>query len=166
MEITVPKITPCLWFDTQAEEAAQLYVSIFENSRIVAISRYSEAGFHIHKKPPGSVMTVTFEIAGQTFVALNGGPNFKFNEAISLQIRCETQEEIDYFWNKLTVNGQAGPCGWLKDKYGVSWQVVPATLPQMLMDPDSQKSERVTTALLQMTKFDVAELKRAYAGQA
>jgi predicted 3-demethylubiquinone-9 3-methyltransferase (glyoxalase superfamily) len=165
MKVSARKITPCLWFDTQAEEAAQFYVSIFKNSKINAISRYAKAGQEIHGKRPGSVMTVAFEIDGQVFVALNGGPQFKFNEAVSLQINCETQEEIDHFWNKLTENGQEGPCGWLKDRYGVSWQVVPAVLPEMLMDPDAEKAARVTTAFMQMKKFDVAALKRAHAGQ-
>ena len=158
------KITPFLWFDSQAEEAANFYVSIFKNAKIRAISRYAKAGHETHGRQPGSVMTVAFEIDGQAFVALNGGPHFKFNEAISLQINCETQEEIDHFWNKLSANGQEGPCGWLKDRYGVSWQVVPAVLPEMLMDPDAEKVERVTKAFLQMKKFDVAALKRAHAG--
>jgi predicted 3-demethylubiquinone-9 3-methyltransferase (glyoxalase superfamily) len=165
MKVSAQKITPCLWFDTQAEEAAQFYVSIFKNSKIRAISRYAKTGHEIHGKQPGSVMTVAFDIDGQAFVALNGGPNFKFNEAVSLQINCETQEEIDYFWNKLTENGQERPCGWLKDRYGVSWQIVPVVLPEMLMDPDTEKVERVTKALLQMKKFDVAALKRAHAGE-
>ena len=165
MKVSARKITPCLWFDSQAEEAAQFYVSIFQNSKIRAISRYAKAGQDIHGKQPGSVMTVAFEIDGQAFVALNGGPQFKFNEAVSFQINCETQEEIDHFWNKLTENGQEGPCGWLKDRYGVSWQVVPAVLPEMLMDADAGKAERVTKAFMQMKKFDVAALKRAHAGQ-
>ena len=165
MTVSARKITPCLWFDTQAEEAAQFYVSIFKNSKINAISRYTKAGQEIHGKQPGSVMTVAFEIDGQAFVALNGGPQFKFNEAVSFQINCETQEEIDHFWNKLTENGQEGPCGWLKDRYGVSWQIVPAVLPEMLRDADAEKAERVTKAFLQMKKFDAAALKRAHAGQ-
>jgi predicted 3-demethylubiquinone-9 3-methyltransferase (glyoxalase superfamily) len=165
MKVSARKITPCLWFDTQAEEAAQFYVSIFKNSKILAISRYAKAGQEIHGKQPGSVMTVAFEIDGQAFVALNGGTQFKFNEAVSFQINCETQGEIDHFWNKLTENGQEGPCGWLKDRYGVSWQIVPAVLPEMLMDPDAEKAERVTKAFLQMKKFDVAALRRAHAGQ-
>jgi predicted 3-demethylubiquinone-9 3-methyltransferase (glyoxalase superfamily) len=164
MQLTAHKITPCLWFDTQADDAARLYVSIFKDSRIRRTSRYGKEGHEIHGRPAGSVMTVEFEINGQTFVALNGGPHFKFNEAVSFQIHCETQEEIDYFWNKLTDGGQEGPCGWLKDRYGLSWQVVPAALPEMLMDPDTEKSARVTKAFLQMKKFDVAALKRAYAG--
>lgn len=165
MKVSTQKITPCLWFDTQAEEAARFYTSIFDNSTIRAVSRYSKAGHEIHGKQPGSVMTVAFEIDGQAFLALNGGPNFKFNEAVSFQISCETQEEIDHFWNRLTEGGQERPCGWLKDRYGVSWQVVPAMLPQMLMDPDAEKVERVTNAFLQMKKFDIAVLKRVQAGQ-
>jgi predicted 3-demethylubiquinone-9 3-methyltransferase (glyoxalase superfamily) len=165
MQLTARKITPCLWFDSQAEEAARFYVAIFEDSRIRRTSRYGKEGHEIHGRPAGSVMTVEFEINGQTFVALNGGPHFKFNEAVSLQIHCETQDEIDYFWNKLTDGGQEGPCGWLKDKYGLSWQVVPVALPDMLMDPNSEKSARVTKAFLQMKKFDLGALQRAYAGQ-
>jgi predicted 3-demethylubiquinone-9 3-methyltransferase (glyoxalase superfamily) len=165
MKVSAQKITPCLWFDTQAEEAAQFYVSIFKNSKIGAVSRYAKAGYEIHGKQPGSVMTVAFEIDGQGFVALNGGPNFKFNEAVSFQINCETQEEIDYFWSKLIENGQEGPCGWLKDRYGVSWQIVPTVLPEMLMDADAEKVERVTKALLQMKKFNVVALERAHAGR-
>jgi predicted 3-demethylubiquinone-9 3-methyltransferase (glyoxalase superfamily) len=165
MKVSAQKITPCLWFDTQAEEAARFYVSIFNNSKIRAVSRYSKAGHEIHGKQPGSVMTVAFEIDGQAFLALNGGPNFKFNEAVSFQISCETQEEIDHFWSRLTEGGQERPCGWLKDRYGVSWQVAPAMLPQMLTDPDAEKIERVTNAFLQMKKFDIAVLKRAHAGQ-
>jgi predicted 3-demethylubiquinone-9 3-methyltransferase (glyoxalase superfamily) len=165
MKVLAQKITPCLWFDTQAEEAARFYTSIFNDSKIRAVSRYSKAGHEIHGKQPGSVMTVAFEIDGQAFLALNGGPNFKFNEAVSFQISCETQEEIDHFWNRLAEGGQERPCGWLRDRYGVSWQVVPAMLPQMLMDPDAEKVERVTNAFLQMKKFDIAVLKRAQAGQ-
>jgi predicted 3-demethylubiquinone-9 3-methyltransferase (glyoxalase superfamily) len=164
MQITAQKITPCLWFDTQAEEAANAYVSIFNNSRIVRISRYGKEGYEIHRKAAGSVMTVEFEIEGQKFVALNGGPQFKFNEAVSFQVHCETQEEVDYFWSKLTEQGQEGPCGWLKDKYGLSWQIVPSVLSKMLMDPDPEKSQRVTKAFLQMKKFDIEELERAYKG--
>jgi predicted 3-demethylubiquinone-9 3-methyltransferase (glyoxalase superfamily) len=165
MRITAQKITPCLWFDTQAEEAVNAYVAIFENSRILRISRYGKEGHEIHKKEAGSVMTVKFEIEGQRFVALNGGPQFKFNEAVSFQVHCETQEEIDYFWDKLTEEGEEGPCGWLKDRYGLSWQIVPSVLPEMVMDPDSEKSQRVTKAFLQMKKFDIAELERVYQGQ-
>ena len=165
MPITAQKITPCLWFDTQAEDAANSYVAIFENSRIVRLSRYGKEGHEIHGREAGSVMTVEFEIEGQRFVALNGGPHFKFNEAVLFQVHCATQEEIDYYWGKLTEGGEEGPCGWLKDRYGLSWQVVPKILPDMLMDPDPEKSGRVTKAFLQMRKFDVEALKRAYEGR-
>lgn len=161
----IQKITPCLWFDTQAEEAANFYVSIFEDSRIVRVLHYGEAGYEIHGKPAGSVMTVEFELAGQRFTALNGGPRFRFNEAMSLEIACETQEEIDYFWEKLGEGGEEASCGWLKDKYGLSWQVVPANLADLLDDPDEEKVARVTNAFLQMKKFDLAALERAYAGE-
>ena len=152
-------ITPCLWFDHQAEEAANLYTSIFKNSRIGQISRYGKEGFEIHRKKAGTVMVVSFQLDGQNFTALNGGPQFKFNEAISLQITCDTQEEIDHYWSKLSDGGEEGPCGWLKDKYGVSWQVVPSILPKLLADPE--KSERVTKAFLQMRKFDINSLLNA-----
>jgi predicted 3-demethylubiquinone-9 3-methyltransferase (glyoxalase superfamily) len=165
MQIAAHKITPCLWFDTQAEEAANAYVAIFKNSKILKISHYGKEGHEIHGMKAGSVMTVEFEITGQRFVALNGGPHFKFNEAISFQVHCDTQEEIDYFWSKLAEDGEEGPCGWLKDRYGLSWQVVPTVLPEMLMDPDPNKSGRVTKALLQMRKFDIQGLERAYRGQ-
>lgn len=164
MPITAQKIMPCLWFDTQAEEAAKFYVSVFKNAKIGKVSRYGKEGHEIHGKEAGSVMAVAFEIEGQKFVALNGGPHFKFNEAVSFQVHCESQEEVDYFWSKLTEGGEEGPCGWLKDKYGLSWQVVPTVLPEMMTDPDPAKSERVMKAFLQMKKFDIAELKRAYAG--
>ena len=162
----VLKITPCLWFDDHAEEAAGFYIGIFPNSRIVKMSRYGEAGHEFHGKPPGSVMTVEFELDGQTFTALNGGPVFKFNEAISFQITCDTQQEVDHYWEKLTEGGDdnAQQCGWLKDKYGVSWQVVPSVLDQMLTDADVEKSQRVMQALLRMKKLDIDLLKRAYAG--
>jgi predicted 3-demethylubiquinone-9 3-methyltransferase (glyoxalase superfamily) len=160
------KITPFLWFDTQAEEAAQFYTSIFDNSRIVRVNRYGKAGRETHGMAAGSVMTVEFEIEGQALVALNGGPHFKFTEAFSLQVSCETQAEIDYFWSKLSEGGEESRCGWLKDKYSLSWQVVPAALPQMLMDADRAKSERAMGALMQMKKFDIAALQRAYSGQA
>jgi predicted 3-demethylubiquinone-9 3-methyltransferase (glyoxalase superfamily) len=160
------KITPFLWFDTQAEEAAQFYTSIFHNSRIVRVNRYGNAGRETHGMQAGSVMTVEFEIEGQALVALNGGPHFKFTEAFSLQVSCETQAEIDHFWSKLSEGGEESRCGWLKDKYGLSWQVVPAALPQMLMDADRAKSERAMGALMQMKKFDIAALQRAYSGQA
>ncbi|HYM99844.1 MAG TPA: VOC family protein [Aestuariivirgaceae bacterium] len=160
------RIAPCLWFDDQAEAAVAFYTSVFRNSKIVKIARYGEAGKEIHRKPAGSVMTVAFELDGQTFTALNGGPVFKFNEAISLQVNCETQEEVDHYWDKLSAGGdkKAQQCGWLKDKYGVSWQVVPTVLPEMITDPDAEKSQRVFQSMLQMKKIDIAELKRAYAG--
>lgn len=158
------KISPCLWFDTQAEDAAKLYVSIFGNSEIEAITRYGEEGFEIHGRPAGSVMTVTFRLEGQEFTALNGGPQFKFNEAISFQVFCDTQDEVDRFWSKLSEGGEEGPCGWLKDRFGLSWQIVPSALPEMLRDPDTAKSQRVTKAFLQMKKFDIATLQRVYDG--
>ena len=158
------KITPFLWFDTQAEQAAKFYTTIFRNSRINQISRYGKAGHETHGMGAGTVMTVAFEIEGQSFVALNGGPHFKFNEAVSFQITCETQDEIDYFWSKLSENGQESQCGWLKDKFGLSWQVVPAILPHLLMGDDRAKSERAMAALMQMKKLDIAALQRAHAG--
>ncbi len=163
---TMLKITPCLWFDHEAEEAARFYTGIFENARILKTSRYTEVGREIHGRPPGSVMTVSFELLGQPFTALNGGPVFKFTEAISFQIGCETQAEVDRYWSRLTQGGDATAqqCGWLKDKYGVSWQVVPAVLPEMLMDPDPAKAGRVMEAVLGMKKLDIAALKQAFAG--
>jgi predicted 3-demethylubiquinone-9 3-methyltransferase (glyoxalase superfamily) len=160
------KITPCLWFDDQAEEAAKFYTGIFRGSRILGITRYGEAGHEIHGRPAGTVMTVAFELDGQPFTALNGGPLFKFNEAISFQVNCKTQEEVDYYWTKLSDGGdeKAQQCGWLKDKYGVSWQVVPTVLLEMINDPDSHKSQRAMKAMLQMKKLDINKLKRAYAG--
>ena len=162
----IEKIAPCLWFDDQGEEAANFYVAIFKNSKIVTISRYSVVGQEFHGKPAGSIMSVVFELDGQTFTALNGGPAFKFSEAISFQINCETQDEVDYFWERLSEGGEekAQQCGWLKDKFGVSWQVVPIVLPMMISDPDSEKSQRTMAALLKMKKLDIAELQRAYAG--
>ena len=160
------RITPCLWFDDQAEAAAAFYSGIFPNSRIVSVARYGEAGREIHGKPPGSVMVVAFELDAQTFTALNGGPVFKFNEAISFQVNCQTQDEVDDYWEKLSAGGDpaAQQCGWLKDKYGVSWQIVPAVLPKLLGDPTSEKSQRAMTAMLQMKKLDIAQLQEAYAG--
>jgi predicted 3-demethylubiquinone-9 3-methyltransferase (glyoxalase superfamily) len=152
-------ITPCFWFDNQAEDAANFYVSIFKNSKIVSISRYTEEGFEIHGQKPGSVLTVNFQLDGQAFTALNGGPLFKFSEAISFQVFCETQEEIDYYWDKLTAGGEEGQCGWLKDKFGLSWQIIPTILPKLIADP--KKAERVTRAFLQMKKFDIEKLKQA-----
>ncbi len=168
MQNNIQKITPFLWLDNQAEDAARYYTSIFRNSKIGRISHYGKEGYEFHKRPTGTVMTVEFEIEGQVFVALNGGPIFKFNEAISFQVCCETQEEVDYYWEKLSEGGdeKAQQCGWLKDKYGVSWQVVPAVLADLLNDPDAEKSQRVMKAMLQMRKFDIGALKQAYSGQA
>lgn len=162
----IQKITPCLWFDDQAEEAVEFYTAVFRNSKIVNIARYGEVGYEVHGKPAGTVMTVAFELDGQMFTALNGGPIFKFNEAISFQINCETQEEVDYYWERLSKGGdeKAQQCGWLKDKYGVSWQVVPIVLIEMINDPNSEKSQRAMGAMLKMKKIDIDELKRAYAG--
>jgi predicted 3-demethylubiquinone-9 3-methyltransferase (glyoxalase superfamily) len=157
------KITPFLWFDDQAEEAAKLYVSIFKNSKIVSVNRYDEEGAKAAGRPKGSVMTVAFELDGQEFTALNGGPIFKFTEAISFVVHCETQNEVDHFWQKLTAGGQEVQCGWLKDRFGVSWQVVPNALIEMLQDKDPQKSKRVMAAMLKMKKIDIDGLKKAYA---
>ena len=158
------KISPCLWFDDNAEDAVKFYVSIFKNSKVGNVTRYGKEGYEIHKKKEGSVMTIDFEIEGQKFLALNGGPIFKFNEAISFQIYCDTQEEIDYYWEKLTEGGDknAQVCGWLKDKFGVSWQVVPIAMIKMLQDKDSKKTERVMKAMLQMQKLDIDALTKAY----
>jgi predicted 3-demethylubiquinone-9 3-methyltransferase (glyoxalase superfamily) len=153
-----------LWFDGQAETAAAIYTSIFKNSRIVRTNHFTEAGHEIHGRKAGTVMTVAFEIAGQSFTALNGGTHFKFNEAISFQVNCETQAEVDYFWAKLCEGGQEGPCGWVKDKFGVSWQIVPTALADLFTDADPAKSGRAMQAMLRMKKLDIAALKRAYAG--
>jgi len=162
----IKPITPCLWLDYQAEEAANFYVKVFNNapgqtavSRIESITRYGKEGFEIHGQKEGTILTVLFHLNGQPFTALNGGPVFKFNEAISLQVLCENQKEIDYFWEELTEDGEEGQCGWLKDKYGVSWQIVPSVLAKLLNDP--AKSERVTRAFLQMKKFDMDQLLQA-----
>jgi predicted 3-demethylubiquinone-9 3-methyltransferase (glyoxalase superfamily) len=160
------KISPCLWFDTQAEDAAKFYTSVFKNSAIKQISRYGKAGQDVHGKEPGSVMVVAFEIEGQTFTALNGGPQFTFDEAVSFQVMCESQDEIDHFWSRLSEGGREGPCGWLKDKFGLSWQVVPSALPQMLSESDGARLDRMMSAILRMKKFDLEALKRAHAGQA
>jgi predicted 3-demethylubiquinone-9 3-methyltransferase (glyoxalase superfamily) len=158
------KITPCLWFDGNAEEAVNFYTAIFKNSKIGNKSRYGEAGYEIHGKPAGTVLTIEFELNGQAFTALNGGPVFKFNEAISFQVGCESQAEVDYYWGKLSEGGdkKAQQCGWLKDKYGLSWQIIPTVLGKMLQDKDAKKSESVMKAMLQMTKIDIQGLKRAY----
>ena len=160
------KITPCLWFNDQAEEAARFYTSVFKNSRINSISRYGKVGQEIHGRTPGSVMVVAFELDGQSFTALNGGPLFKLSEAVSFQVSCESQAEVDYFWDALSAGGDpaAQACGWLKDRFGASWQVVPSVLPQLLADAESEKSQRAMAALMQMTKLDIAALQRAYAG--
>ncbi|WP_236243336.1 VOC family protein [Streptomyces sp. CC228A] len=154
------KITPCLWFDNEAEEAAQHYLSIFENSRVLRTSRYPEGT----PQPAGTVMTVEFELDGRQFIALNGGPQFRFNEAVSLSVVCEDQEEVDYYWSRLCEGGEEGPCGWLKDKYGLSWQVSPRVLDEMVTDPDPEKAKRATEAMMRMKKIDIAELRRAYDG--
>jgi len=154
------KITPFLWFDTQGEEAAKFYISIFRNSKITGTTRYGEAG----PGPKGSVMTVAFNLDGQDFVALNGGPQFKFTEAVSFVANCETQQEVDDLWEKLSAGGQRSRCGWLKDKFGLSWQVVPTVLGQLLQDKDLAKSRRVMEAMLQMDKLDIRKLKQAHAG--
>jgi predicted 3-demethylubiquinone-9 3-methyltransferase (glyoxalase superfamily) len=153
------KITPCLWFDTEGEEAANFYTSVFPNSKIVDVSRSGEAG----PRPEGTVMVVSFELDGQKFTALNGGPEFTFSEAISFQVSCENQAEVDAFWSKLSDGGEDGPCGWLKDKFGVSWQIIPTALPRLLGDPDREKAKRVMQAMLQMKKIEIDELERAAA---
>ena len=161
----IQKIAPCLWFDDQAEEAAKYYCGIFKNSRIVTVTRYGKAGYEVHRQPAGSVMVVAFELEGQPFTALNGGPIFKFNEAISLQVYCDTQEQIDYYWERLSAGGdeRAQQCGWLKDRYGLSWQVVPSIMQDLVKD-GGEKGDRVMSALLKMKKLDLAALRRAAAG--
>jgi predicted 3-demethylubiquinone-9 3-methyltransferase (glyoxalase superfamily) len=151
------KITPCLWFDTEGEEAANFYTSLFPNSRIREVARYGSAG----PRPEGTVMTVSFELDGQEFLALNGGPDFTFNEAISFQVSCESQEDVDRYWSALSEGGEEGPCGWLKDRFGLSWQIVPARLTELLGDPDRDKSQRVMQAMLKMKKIEIPELERA-----
>jgi predicted 3-demethylubiquinone-9 3-methyltransferase (glyoxalase superfamily) len=160
----IQRISPCLWIDNEAEDAAKFYVSIFEHSRITRISHYGKEGQEIHGKPPGSVLTVVFELDGTTFSALNGGPSFKFNEAISLQVSCQTQEEIDRYWEGLSAGGdpKAQQCGWLKDRYGVSWQVIPAILPALIDDENTKKADRTMRALLGMKKLDIDALKTAH----
>ena len=163
---SLQRLQPCLWFDDQAEQAAKFYTGIFKNARIVGITRYGKAGPEVHHRPAGSVMTVEFQLEGQTFTALNGGPVFKFNEAISFEVHCETQDEIDYYWDKLSAGGdaKAQQCGWLKDKFGVSWQVVPHGMADMLADESSEKSQRAFEAMMRMKKVDIAALQRAYNG--
>jgi predicted 3-demethylubiquinone-9 3-methyltransferase (glyoxalase superfamily) len=160
------RITPCLWFDHQAEDAARFYTSIFPDSRIGAIARYGEAGHEFHGKPPGSVMTVAFELDGHSLTALNGGPLFRFNEAVSLQVNCDTQAEVDHYWNALAAGAdpQAQQCGWLKDRFGLSWQIVPRAMSRWMAGGSAQQAQRVMSALLQMKKLDVAALDRAFAG--
>lgn len=156
------KITPCLWFDTAGEDAATFYTSVFPNSKILDVTRYGEAG----PRTPGSVMTVSFELDGQEFLALNGGPEYTFSEAVSFQVDCETQEEVDTYWNALSEGGEEGPCGWLKDRFGLSWQIVPRRLTELLMDSDREKSQRVMQAMLGMKKIEIPELERAAEGVA
>lgn len=162
----IQRIAPCLWFDNQAEQAAKFYVGIFKKSKITAITRYSSAGLEIHGRPEGSIMTVAFTLDGQAFTALNGGPLFKFNEAISLQVYCDTQKEIDYYSERLGEGGdpKAQQCGWLKDKFGVPWQVVPKGMEKMLKDHKSAKARRAMAAVMEMKKFDIAALERAAKG--
>ena len=155
----MPSITPCLWFDTQAEEAARFYTSTFENSRVLEVTHFGEAG----PRPAGMVMTVTFELDGQQFVALNGGPEFTFDEAISFQVGCRTQDEVDRYWARLSEGGEEGPCGWLKDRFGMSWQIVPTRLMELVGDPDPQRSQRAMRAMLQMSKIDIATVEEAAA---
>ena len=153
----MPKTTPCLWFDTKGEEAAEFYTSIFPNSKIVEVTRYGSAG----PRPEGMVMTVSFVLDGQDFIALNGGPEFTFSEAISFEVSCGSQEEVDEYWTRLGEGGQEGPCGWLKDRYGLSWQIVPTALTELITDPDTERAQRAMQAMLQMKKIDIAELRRA-----
>jgi predicted 3-demethylubiquinone-9 3-methyltransferase (glyoxalase superfamily) len=158
----MPKITPCLWFDDQAEEAVNFYVSIFPHSQIKAMTRYGPAGAEAAGRPEGTVMTILFELDGQEFLALNGGPVFTFSPAISFMVNCRTQEEVDELWEKLSAGGEIQPCGWLQDRYGMSWQIVPTVLGEMLQDKDAEKSERVMRAMLQMKKLDIGALEQAY----
>ena len=166
MAIAKQKIAPCLWFDTQAEDAAKFYVGIFKNSRINSVSRFPDAGKEIHGKDAGTVMVVEFEIEGQTFTALNGGPQFTFDEAVSFQVVCETQAEIDYYWSKLSADGGAeGQCGWLKDKFKLSWQVVPSIVPELMTSGDAEGAKRMMNAFMKMKKLDIATIQRAYDGK-
>ena len=163
----VHDIVPCLWFESQAEEAAQYYTGIFKNGRVTKVTRYSEVGQEAHHRPPGSVMTVEFEINGKTFTALNGGPEFKFNEAISLQVMCEDQKEVDYYWEKLRAGGDpsAQVCGWLKDKYGLSWQIIPEEMLKLVEDQTRENGKRAFAAMMKMKKIDLAAIKAAYNGK-
>ena len=165
--VTTQRITPCLWFASEAETAARFYIGIFENSKITAIARYPDAGFEMHHQPAGSVMTVSFEIDGQSFTALNAGPVFKFTEAISFQVNCATQEEIDYYWDKLSEGGdpKAQQCGWVKDKFGLSWQITPNFLDELYKDEKPAGANRVFAAMLQMKKLDIAKLRAAFEGK-
>jgi predicted 3-demethylubiquinone-9 3-methyltransferase (glyoxalase superfamily) len=156
----MPELTACLWFDTDGEEAAKFYTAVFPNSQITHVSRYGEAG----PRPAGTVMTVSFELDGKPFLALNGGPEFSFSEAISFQVDCKSQQEVDHYWSTLSEGGEEGPCGWLKDRFGLSWQIVPSRLPELLSDADREKGQRVMGAMLKMGKIDIAELERAAAG--
>lgn len=159
------KMSTCLWFDSRAEEAANFYISVFKTGKINRVTRYTKEGFENHKRPEGSVMTIDFDVNGQNFMGLNGGPQFKFSEAISLVVHCESQKEIDYHWEKLSEGGEEGPCGWIKDKFGLSWQINPTLLAEMLVSPDKNKVERVTAAFLEMKKFDIAKLEQEFNGK-
>lgn len=161
----IQTITPYLWFDSEAEEAAEFYTSVFENSRILDVSRYGKEGYEVHGRPAGSAMTVVFELSGQRFMALNGGPNFRFNEAISFLVTCKDQKEVDYFWGKLSAHPEAEQCGWLRDRYGLSWQVVPAELGKLVGTEDKGKAARVMEAMLRMKKLDIKKLRNAYQGK-
>jgi len=165
---TIQRISPCLWFADDAEDAARFYTGIFKNSRITAITRYGTAGFEQHHRPAGSVMVVAFELDGHPFTALNGGPLFKFNEAISFQVNCATQDDVDYYWERLSAGGdpKAQQCGWLKDRYGLSWQIVPSMMDELFKDEKSEGTQRAMEAMLRMKKLDIAELRRAHAGKA
>jgi predicted 3-demethylubiquinone-9 3-methyltransferase (glyoxalase superfamily) len=166
MALAKQKLSTCLWFDKEAEEAAKFYCSVFKNSKVGRTAYYPDAGQDIHRKPPNSVLTVEFELEGMPFMALNAGPNFKFNEAISLQVHCKTQDEIDYYWKALTAGGgEEGPCGWLKDKYGLSWQVAPDFMGDILSGPDREAAARVMNAFMKMKKFDMAAVKKAFDGK-
>ncbi|MGE8190370.1 VOC family protein [Pseudomonas sp. NPDC086278] len=161
----IQKLTPCLWFDHEAEEAAKFYCSVFDHSRITALTHYGEAGQEFHGRPVGSVLTVSFELDGQPFTGLNGGPMFTFSEAVSFQVNCQTQDEVDHFWGALSAHPQNEQCGWLKDKFGLSWQIVPVVMMEMLKDRDTSKSQRAMAAMMQMKKLDIAVLQRAFDGE-